>query len=189
MQVVGLMGSPRRGSNTDILLNAALRGAEEAGASTRVVRICELNVGPCSEYYHCAVDGTCSIHDDMTSLYDLIVSVDRIILSSPVFFYGLSGQAKAMVDRCQALWVRRYVLKSWQPDLETRRGLLIAQGATRGPQLFLGVSLTAKYFFDAAGIRDFDELLFRGLDGMAEVMKHPDYIEQARAAGRKLAAG
>jgi len=189
MLVVGIMGSPRRNSNTDILLASALQAAEECGATTQTLRVCEMNVGPCREYYHCAVDGTCSIQDDMVDVYAALVSADRIVLSSPVFFYGLTSQAKALVDRCQALWIRRHVLKSWEPDLEARRGLLIAVGATKGPKVFDGVLLTAKYFFDAVGVRHFDSVLTRGLDGRAVVNDYPDYIDQARNAGRQLVSG
>ena len=188
MHVVGIMGSPRRDSNTEILLDAALAGAAECGATTQKVPVCELDIRPCMECYHCAVDGSCSIRDDMSRLYDALVSADRIILASPVFFYGITSQAKALVDRCQALWVRRYVLKSWTPDIESRRGALIAVGATSGPKLFDGVLLTAKYFFDAMGGRDFDQLLVRGVDGRAQVRDHPGYVEQAVELGRNLAA-
>ncbi len=188
MHVMGIMGSPRRNSNTEILLDAVLHGAVEGGATTETVRVCESNVGPCRELYHCAVDGNCSIVDDMTPLYGALAAADRIVLASPIFFYGLSSQVKALVDRCQALWIRRYVLKTWNPDLQARRGLFVAVGATRGPRLFDGVLLTAKYFFDAVGVRDFDRLLVRGVDGRGEVTNHPDFVEQAREAGRKLVA-
>ena len=188
MHVVGIMGSPRRNSNTELLLDAALHGAEECGATTRTVRVCEMAIEPCREYYHCAVDGTCSINDDMSELYQVLVSSDRIVLASPIFFYGLTSQVKAVVDRCQALWVRRHVLKTWNPDVEARAGLFIAVGATHGAQLFDGVLLTARYFFDALGIRHSGQLLVRGVDGRAAIKEHPDYIEQAREAGRTLIA-
>lgn len=189
MRVVGIMGSPRRDSNTEILLDAALAGAAECGASTQKVPVCGLHILPCAECYHCAVDGSCSIKDDMSHLYDVIVSADRIILASPVFFYGLTSQAKALVDRCQALWMRRRVLKSWMPDMEARKGAIIAVGATSGPKLFDGVLLTAKYFFDAVGVRDFEQLLVRGIDGRAQVRDYPEHISRATELGRKLAAG
>ncbi len=186
MHVLGIMGSPRRRSNTELLLDAALRGASECGATTRKVLICEADIRPCMEYYQCAVDGTCSIMDDMTHLYDSVVSADVIILSSPVFFYGLTSQAKALVDRCQALWARRYMLKTWHPDTELRRGALIAVGATKGVRLFDGVLLTAKYFFDAVGVRFAEHLLVRGMEDKAQVEGFPEYIDDAAELGRRL---
>ncbi len=182
------MGSPRLGSNTEILLDAALSGAAEAGARTEKVLVARMRILPCLELYHCAVDGTCSIRDDMRQLYDSIVEADCIILASPVFFYGLSSQAKALVDRCQALWVRRHVLKTWSPDVRRRRGALIAVGATSGPKLFDGVLLTARYFFDAVGVSEAGQVLVRGVDRRAEVLDDPKHVESARLLGRDLAS-
>ncbi|MCK9356107.1 MAG: flavodoxin family protein [Dehalococcoidia bacterium] len=188
IRVLGIMGSPRSGSNTEILLDAALSGAAEAGAQTEKVLVARMRILPCLELYHCAVDGTCSIQDDMRGLYDALVAADCIILASPVFFYGLTSQAKAVVDRCQALWVRRHVLKTWSPDIRSRRGALIAVGATSGPRLFDGVTLTGKYFFDAVGVHEAGSLLVRGVDGKAAVLDSPDYIEKARLLGTDLAS-
>lgn len=189
MNIVGIMGSPRRDSNTEILLDAALSGAREAGASTAIVRVCDLDIRPCIECYHCAGDGRCSIADDMTQVYDALVGADCIVLASPVFFYGLTSQAKALVDRCQALWVRRYLLKSWTPDVARRPGALIAVGATRGSRLFEGVLLTARYFFDAVGMHPSGELLVRGVEGKAQVRDFPQHIEAATQLGRALTTG
>jgi len=186
VHVVGIMGSPRRDSNTDLLLAAAMRGAEARGATTQTIRVCEMSIHPCVECYHCAEDGQCSIKDDMGPVYDAFIAADSIILASPVFFYGLTSQAKALVDRCQALWVRRHVLKSWAPRVEARSGAVIAVGATRGQKLFDGVLLTAKYFFDAVGMREFDHVLVRGVDGKAQIRDFPEQIERAESLGRSL---
>ena len=186
MYVVGIMGSPRRDGNTDILLDAALAAAEAEGAITRKLSVSSLQIRPCLELYHCALDGTCSINDDMASIYEELVSADRILLASPVFFYGLTSQAKALVDRCQALWMRRHVLKTWEPDLVARKGALIAVGATRGAKLFDGVVLTAKYFFDAVGMSFVDQVLVRGVDAKGQIRDVPQHIEEVARLGRSL---
>ena len=68
--------------------------------------------------------------------------------ATPIFFYSVSAQAKALIDRTQALWARRYVIKQDFPGPE-RQGVLLAVGATHGKLLFVGARLVAKYFFDA----------------------------------------
>ena len=188
IRVLGIMGSPRLGSNTDILLDEVLAGAAAAGAATEKVVIARMRVTPCLELYHCAIDGTCSIQDDMRGLYDSLVAADCVVLASPVFFYGITSQAKAVVDRCQALWVRRHVLKTWIPDVKLRRGALVAIGATSGPKLFDGVALTAKYFFDAVGVHESGRLLVRGIDARAQVRDYPEHLAAANALGRDLVA-
>jgi multimeric flavodoxin WrbA len=183
------MGSPRRWSNTELLLDAALNGAAQGGAATYKVVVCDLSIHPCTECYACAQDGNCSIRDDMTRLYDDLVAADCIIMATPVFFYGFAAQAKALVDRCQALWMRRRVLRTWTPDVTARRGALISVGATRGPKLFDGMVLTAKYFFDAVGVRDAAQVLVRGIDEKGAIRAFPAHLEEARQMGRSLCAG
>ena len=189
MYVLVLMGSPRRGGNTEILVDEALGAAKKQGARTAKIAVSDFDIRPCLELYHCAIDGTCSIRDDMTPLYDELVAADRIILASPIFFYALTSQIKAVIDRCQALWVRRHVLKSWQPDVEARRGAIIAVGATRGPKLFDGALLTAKYFFDAVGMTLGERLLVRGVDAKGQILDQPQRIDEARSLGRRLVLG
>ncbi len=189
LRVLGIMGSPRRSSNTELLLDAALDGAAQGGAATDKVVVCDLSIHPCTECYACAQDGNCSIRDDMTGLYDDLVAADCIIMATPVFFYGFAAQAKALVDRCQALWMRRHVLRTWTPDVMARRGALISVGATRGPKLFDGMVLTAKYFFDAVGVRDAAQVLVRGVDEQAAIRAFPAHLEEAREMGRRLCAG
>jgi len=186
VKLVAIMGSPRRGGNTDILLDEVLAAAAASGAEITKHVIGALNVRPCYELYHCAVDGTCTIQDDMLGLYEELAAADCVVLASPIFFYGLPSQTKALVDRCQALWVRRHVLKSWQPDVARRRGALVAVGATRGPRLFDGVSLTAKYFFDAIGVTYAEELFVRGVDAKGQVRETLQYLDDARSLGTRL---
>lgn len=186
MKVLGIMGSPRRQSNTEILLDRALAGAEEMGAEVEKVVASELKVSPCREIYACLKDGRCAIKDDMQWLYEELLEADHIIFASPIFFYGLTSQAKAIVDRCQALWVRRHVLGMGKEDNRIRRGVFISVGATRGSRLFDGATLTAKYFFEAIGVKYAGDLLIRGVDGKAQIREHPTALRDAFRLGQQL---
>jgi multimeric flavodoxin WrbA len=188
MKVLGIFGSPRRQGNSDILTKAFLEGAAEAGALVEEVYLRELKISPCLEIYHCFKDGTCPIKDDMLGLYDKLLEADVVALASPVFFYGLSAQAKAMIDRTQSLWARRYVIKKDFPG-GNRQGVLLCTGATRGKLLFVGCRLTAKYFFDAINVRYAAEILVRGVDEKGAIDDRPEVLEQARDLGRRLASG
>jgi multimeric flavodoxin WrbA len=107
----------------------------------------------------------------MDDIYPRLLEADGIIVASPIFFYGLTAQLKALIDRCQALWARRYVLHSLPES--AGKGAFIAVGATRGRQLFDGSILTVKYFFRALGVEYVDELLVRGVDKRGEIKQHP----------------
>ena len=189
MKVLGIMGSPRRQSNTEILLDKALEGAREAGAEVEKVLVSKLKISPCLEIYACLKDGNCAIKDDMQSLYEKLLEADHIIFASPIFFYGITSQAKAVIDRCQALWVRRHVLGIGKEDKRERRGVFISVGATRGGKLFDGAVLTLKYFFDAIGVKYSGDLLIREIDKKGQIREHPAVLEDAFRLGQELVRG
>jgi len=189
MKVLGIMGSPRRQSNTEILLDKALEGAREAGAEVEKMIVSKLKISPCLEIYACRKDGNCAIKDDMQVLYKKLLEADHVIFASPIFFYGVTSQAKAIIDRCQALWVRRHVLGIGKEDKRVRRGVFISVGATRGKRLFDGAVLTVKYFFDAIGVKYSGDLLVRGIDNKSQIKEHPAALEDAFRLGQELVRG
>jgi len=186
LKVLGIMGSPRIKGNTDLLLDEALRGAQSQGAEVEKIVVDRLKIAPCREYYGCAKDGNCVIRDDMDEIYPKLLTADVIIVASPMFFYGLTSQVKALIDRCQALWARKHILKQSPPDT-TRKGAFIAVGATTGKRLFDGSILTVKYFFQSVGVEYVDELLVRGVDKRGEIKKHPTALSDAFELGKRLA--
>lgn len=185
LKVLGIMGSPRLGSNTDILLDEALRGAGSQGSQVEKLVVDELEISPCKEYYGCLRDGNCVIRDGMDGVYPRLLGADAVIVASPMFFYGLPGHLKSLIDRCQATWVRKYVLDQ-ALGAPGRRGAFISVGATRGAKLFDGSVLVVKYFFKAIGVSYSDELLVRGVDQKAEIKGHPTAMKDAFDLGKRL---
>lgn len=187
MKVLGIMGSPRIGGNTQILLDAALKEACAAGAEAETLLVDRLDISPCREYHGCLEDGNCVIRDDMDAIYPKLLSADIVIVAAPMFFYGLPAQLKALIDRGQALWARQHVLNQQFPP--GRRGAFIGVGATRGPKLFDGAILTVRYFFKAIGVSYAAELLVRGVDARGDIRRRPDALAQAAGLGQKLVSG
>ena len=185
MKVLGIMGSPRLKGNTDLLLEEALKGAQSRQAEVEKLIVDKMKITPCKEYYACLKDGNCVMRDDMDTIIPKLIEVDGIIVASPMFFYGVTAQLKALIDRCQALWVRRNILKTI-PD-SNKRGVFIGVGATKGKQLFDGSVLVIKYFFQAFGAEYVDELLVRGVDKRGEIKEHPDLLKKAFELGERLA--
>jgi len=186
MKILGIMGSPRMGGNTDTLMDEALRGARDAGAFAEKIVVDELDISPCGEFNGCSMDGNCVIHDNMDDIYESLDEADAVIIGSPIFFYGLPAQLKALVDRCQVFWARKYVLKQ-EPAKRGRKGAFIAVGATKGANLFDGAKLTVKCMFDVMDVDYSDELLVRGVDRKGEIKKHPTAMKDAYELGKKLA--
>ena len=186
MIILGIMGSPRIKGNTDLLLDEALKGAHSQGAYVEKIIVDELEIAPCHEDYGCLADGNCVIRDDMDSIYPKLLESNVVIIASPIFFYGLTSQVKALIDRCQALWARKYVLKQNPPDTG-RKGAFIAVGATKGKKLFDGSILTVKYFFQTIGVEYGEELLIPGVDKQGEIMEHPTALTDAFELGSRIA--
>lgn len=186
MKVLGIMGSPRIKGNTDLLLDEALKGAKIQGAEVEKLVVDKLKIAPCKEYLGCFKDGNCVIRDDMDGIYPRLLEADVVIIASPMFFYGVSSQAKALIDRCQALWARKHILKQSLPN-GGRKGAFIAVGATKGKRLFEGAILTVKYFFEAIGVEYADELLIRGVDARGEIKEYPIALSDAFELGKRLA--
>jgi multimeric flavodoxin WrbA len=185
LKILGIMGSPRTGGNTDLLLGEALKGARSLGAATEKIEADKLRIAPCREIYACLKDGRCVIKDDMNDIYPKLLGADVIIVASPIFFYTISAQLMPLISRCQALWARRYILKDLNTPL--KKGAFIAVGATRGAKLFDGPKLTMKYFFQAINAEYTDELLIRGVDKKGEIKEHPTALTDAYDLGRRLA--
>jgi multimeric flavodoxin WrbA len=188
MKVLGILSSPRRGGNTELLLEEALKGAEKEGAKVERLYLSEFTITPCKECHGCDNTGNCVIMDDMGKIYPKLLEADIILLASPIFFYGVTAWAKAMIDRSQPLWVRKYLLKdsSSGEERKKRKGFFISVGATKGPRVFDGAIQTIKYFFDVLNAEYVGELVCRNVEGKGDILKHPEALQQAFEAGRKL---
>lgn len=190
---VAIYGSPRRGGNSDLLLDSMIKGMEKANAKVDRIYASEVNVAPCDSKRECESSGLCCIKDDMQKIYRQFQDADLIVLSTPIYFYAMTAQAKTVIDRCQSVWSQKYLLKK-----ETRLNkakekwgfLLCTAGAKGGQKLFDGAILTMKFFLDAYGALYKGEIGVRGVDKKGEITdKFPEAIHQAYEKGVELAEG
>ncbi len=153
MKVLGIYGSPRKGGNSDHILDRALAGAASAGADLERIYVRDMVFSGCIECGGCDSTGECVVRDDMQRYYDILLEARIVIVASPVFFYGPSAQVKAFIDRCQALWNRRRIAATAgeRKRHDGGTGYLMMTGAASGLNLFTGSEFTMKYFFDALG--------------------------------------
>jgi len=183
MMVLGIAGSPRRGGNSELLLDAALAGAAEAGAEVQKVALAELSFSGCISCDACADGRDCVLEDDLRPVYELIDRADVIILASPLYFEGLSSQVKQLIDRGQVYWFRKYALKRTG---KKRRGAAILVGARVNAD-FSAALRTAKVWLLTLDA-DLVPLTFGGFEEKGSVLDDPGTLEEARALGRLLAA-
>ncbi len=189
IKIIAIYGSPRRKGNTATLLQKAVEGARDGGAEVEEIILRDLKMSPCLEIYGCKKAGECRLKDDFQITRDRILASRGLMLASPVFFYTVSAHTKILMDRFQSLWVKKYWIdetRKGQPNTQ-RKGLFIAVGATKGKKLFDGILLSLKYFFDVIDMELWKALLYRGLDFEGDVLKFPEYIDEAYEAGKEFA--
>ena len=175
-RVLGIVGSPRRGGNTETLVDEVLRGAEEAGALVEKVILSKLDIAPCRACDACRRTGQCAQRDDMPTLLEKMERSQVWVLGTPVYYYGPTAQFKAFLDRwyigCPETFKGRrviLVIPFEDTDVSTARhtvGILEDSLAWKKADLFA-------------------TLLAPGVGGPGEVRQHPDVLEAARRAGRE----
>jgi multimeric flavodoxin WrbA len=188
MRLLAINGSPRRGGNTDRLLEEFVRGAAKAGAEVKTLVVCDLKIEGCRHCDACLVKGNCKLQDDMQGVYRELEAADRLVVGSPLHFMSVSAQLKALIDRCQALWARKYILNIPPlADTRERKGFFISVGGRRTiPNLFDAELVTIKTLFRTMDISYSGDILIPGIDARDDILKHPDALEKAFEEGRKL---
>jgi len=183
MLVLGLQGSPRRRGNSWYLLDSFLKTAAGFGAETHMVEVDRRDIRPCKEYTVCEKKGYCPIEDDMLrEVYSLIRRADIVVAATPVFFYNMTAQLKALIDRCQTFWARKYRLRWRDPRRKIKKGYLLSVAATQGNTLFDAIHLTMQYFCDAIDAEYAGHLTYRGIEGPKDMARHATVLEDIQRA-------
>jgi multimeric flavodoxin WrbA len=188
--VLGIAASPRRRGNTDLLLERALEGAAQAGAKVERIIASRLKIAPCIACDGCWEAGHCVVQDEYQMVYPKILAAERIVLASPIYFMAISAQGKLLIDRCQCLWARKYVLHQPLPSTpsgEPRRGALITTAGHHVAMGFRCAATTMRYFMDVLDAEFSEELHAGDVDEKGAIREHPDILEAAFALGMRLA--
>ncbi|HMK42822.1 MAG TPA: flavodoxin family protein [Dissulfurispiraceae bacterium] len=187
MKIVAFNASPRPSGNTEILLEAALKPLKDAGHTITLFRLNFMRLKPCQDCGGCDKSGQCIINDDMKEIYDAIRSADRIILASPIFFFSLSAQAKIMIDRCQAFWCEKYLLKRpIDAGPHGRKGLLLLVGGMKNRVGVECAEACAKAFFRTVSVPEHSTLSFLEVDAKGAILEHLSAIDDTRQAAEEL---
>ncbi|MBO4897241.1 MAG: flavodoxin family protein [Clostridia bacterium] len=170
MKILVLNGSPRRGGNTDSLVKSFAEGAENH--EVEIINVCDLNINPCKGCNACFGGITCAQKDDMTLVYEKLKSADALIVASPVYFYGISAQLKAAVDRCHTPARNEFKIK--------KLGLILVGAATL-PELFDSILTQYKLILNFFKLRDMGTVQVRGAKDKGTVSNED--LDKARALG------
>ena len=191
-QLVAVLGSPRRGGNSDTLAMEFLRGAASQGVGHRLIVPTDLGLSPCDGDNACFADGRCVIRDGMNEIYDLVLASRYLLVATPVYFMGPPGSLKSFIDRFQAVWARAAVLKRFDPDGRERReghkAFAIYVGATTDkPNYYRPAVSIVKAFSNVIGFDYTGELIATGLDKPDDARSRDDLLKEAFSAGEAFA--
>ena len=176
IQVLGIVGSPRRGGNTEILIDEVLAGAEEAGALIEKVILNELNINPCQACNNCYKTGQCIQNDDMLELLEKMELSDLWILGTPIYWWGPTAQFKAFLDR----W---YCPK--HQNFKGKRVILVIPfegGHEKYARHTIGIFTDV---LDYLNMELVTTILAPGFSGRGEVRKDSKLLTEAYESGRK----
>ncbi len=184
MLVMGINGSPRKG-NSYRLLDNFLKGAKEAGFETILIDACKIKITPCQECGYCSKEGICRIDDEMTKIREDLENAKYVAVCSPVFFFGVSAQIKALIDRCQPLWVKKYLLKNAKSKND-RKGFFFSTGGFHKEITFKGGELIIKAFFDSLNVEYEDKIFVPSMEFKNDILKREDCLKKAYELGKSL---
>ncbi|MEM2889775.1 MAG: flavodoxin family protein [Candidatus Hadarchaeum sp.] len=179
IKILGIVGSPRSGGNTEILVNETLKAAAKEGANTELLRLCDKEIKPCDGCRACRKTKECWIKDDFSPIFDKMVESDGIVIASPVYFSSATPQVKALIDRAGYLSIARgrvFENKVGGPLVVARRA---GQNFTLAELLFFflhqGMIVPGSSYWNVAFGRE-----------PGEVLKDEEGLETARNFGKKM---
>jgi len=190
-KLVAVYGSPRRGGNTDTLLNRFLDGVRDCNlldqASLKVEKIftSNLEISSCRECGSCSKTGECIVLDDMQSIYAKLIDCDFLAVASPIFFTTVSGYLKAFIDRFQRFWVLKYELKRKIIVKENRKGILISTAGSKQKDIFDCTKKVIRALFDVLYIEYFCDFLFNNTDQKSDILKNQEVLGEIYDFGKK----
>jgi multimeric flavodoxin WrbA len=175
MKVLAIVGSPHSSGNTSYLVDEALKEIKAQGIDTEKIVLGECVINPCLGHEKCDTFAVCKIKDDAPGIIKKFNEADGVILASPVYFYDISAQMKAFIDR-------NYFTFTHEGKIKARYAGLIAIGGSEGADETIA---TLKRFIELPAENYF---VVAGYHGEAKAQDKPALVKKAQEMGKKLAA-
>ncbi|MGB4210064.1 MAG: flavodoxin family protein [Thermovirgaceae bacterium] len=180
-RILGILGSPRRGGNSETLARKVLDGAAENGFATDIIRLQGLNLTGCTDCRKCWSGGSpCVIDDDMDKVYEKVREADLLVFASPLYWYSWSSQIKPVWDRFLPF---HHAKARW--DLKDKKALLVAAAGDDKPEAFEGMLFSFRTSCRLLGMEMVKPLLAHGVHGMGEATKG-NWLKLAEELGKSL---
>lgn len=194
MKILAIASSPRRNSNSETLLDRALAGQKGKNTTIKKIILADLDINPCDGCLACIKTGECVIKDDMQAVYEDLAASNIILVASPIYFMGLPCQLKCVVDRCQALWARKNILKINRKTKDEERrtkknkvaAAILVSASSGVKDMFTGSIKTLKAWFNTLDAEYKGEFIAEGLEGESDALKSRKLLKKVYKFGEKF---
>ncbi len=180
VRVFGVVGSPRRGGNTESLVDEVLRGSRDAGAEVEKVRLSDLAIAPCDACDACRDSGECVLGDDMPALLDKLAASQVWVLGTPVYWWGPSAQFKLFLDR----WYARAHRDEDKVMFRGRRVIAAIPFGDTDPATARHVQGMLKDALEYVGAELYATVLAPGVNEPQDILTKPEILAAAHRAGK-----
>ena len=162
-RIVVLVGSMRKNGNTDLLAHAFAEGASKNN-NVEIVSVADYNINPCIGCNSCFTreGNQCFQNDDMSVIYDKLRNADIVAVASPVYFYGISAQLKAVIDRLHT---------PMRNEFHIKKLALLLVGAAALPELFESIKMQYQLILNFFHLEDGGMVLVRGVKDKGDIKK------------------
>ncbi len=188
--ILAINGSPRKRGNTETVLDAFLHGAEGTGASTAKISLTDIDHTNCRGCNACHKKGVCILKDELTPVFEEVLSSDILVLASPIYSMTVTAEMKSFIDRGQFLWAQKFVTKTLSfsnEHLEHHVGVYLGTSGQDIPHIFDAAFPVVRAFFNDAGFSYTENVLFPGMDQHGGVKSWPESVVFAEAEGKRIA--
>jgi multimeric flavodoxin WrbA len=182
-KILGVVGSPRKNGNTDILVTRVLAGAESVGAITNLVRLGELSIKECDGCHVCWNGQRCSKNDDLGELYTEISRSELIVLGTPVYWYGPTALMKGFIDR----WVY-FNCPVNRVHVRGKSVVIVIPYEEEGPEIVAPVVSFFEKCCEYLEMNLFGKLIVPGVGRRGEVLEKESCMKEAFELGKRLVA-
>lgn len=183
MKVIGIVGSPRKNGNTNIVVQQILGGAAEAGAETRTFLLNEMNYRGCQACDYCKSHEKCKLEDDLTELFEEMAGAEGMVFGAPIYFAQFSGQMRLFLDRCYSL-----INSDFSARLPAgKKAVIVGAQGMPDPTAYKGVFGEFEgQISQFAGMDVKDTLVVAGYHAPGEVKDNAELMLKAKNTGLNL---
>lgn len=181
MKTLIFFASPNKKGNTYNLVHEFIKGVQ---GEVDIVNAYDKKVSPCVDCKYCYTKEQCAIKDDMQEIYNKISDSDVIVIASPMYFSSVTAPMKAIIDRLQVYWSKKYIRKD-RENLKKRKAVVLGTSGIYWVNMFNPLEAVLNHAFAAMDAKDMEKVYAVNTDTIP-VEKNKEKLKEAYELGVKI---